>query len=455
MILLVVGCSFHNTPIELRERMALDGVRLEQALGELSDRFGCEVAILSTCNRVEIYLAQNNAMAGLDGTQVVDVLAAVQGLPADDVRRHLYEHKAVAAVSHLFRVASSLDSLVVGEGQIAAQVREAYEKARACRHAGPVLNALFQHALRVAKRVRTETGISQGKVSVASVAVDFVRQVFSHFSDKTILVIGAGKMGELTLRHLRALGPKQIVVTNRSPERAVAVANGCGGRAVPWEQLDEVLASADIVLSTTGAPEPIVTLPRYEKILARRTNRSMVILDIAVPRDFDPRIHDGDRTCLFNIDDLSRSCDQAQADRRKHVGRAETIVIEQTHAFFMDVARRRNGPVISRLTEDFKTMRQAVLRQLFAKLDGQLSEPDKEYIEGAFCLLQNQILHGPISALSEEAVQGQFVSGRHTLPDALCRLFKLQNDRLPKAAADVCTRSGNRTNADRTPCQRR
>jgi len=451
MILLVVGCSFHNTPIELRERLAFDGVRLERALGELSARFGCEVVILSTCNRVEIYLAQINAMAGPDGTQVVEVLAAAHGWPADDVRRHLYEHRAVAAVSHLLRVASSLDSLVVGEGQIAAQVREAYEKARACRHAGPVLNALFQHALRVAKRVRTETGISQGKVSVASVAVDFVRQVFSHFSDKTILVIGAGKMGELILRHLKTLRPKQIVVTNRSPEKAVVVANNCGGRAVPWEQFDEVLASADIVLSTTGAPEPIVTLPHYEKILARRTNRSVVILDIAVPRDFDPRIHDGDHTCLFNIDDLSRICDQAQAERRKHVGRAETIVLEQTQAFFMDLARRRNSPVISRLTEDFKTKHQAVLRQLFAKLGGRLSEPDKEYIEGAFCLLQNQILHGPISALAEETVEGQLASGRHTLPDALCRLFQLQNDRLPKAAADDCARSGSRTNAGRAP----
>jgi glutamyl-tRNA reductase len=289
-----------------------------------------------------------------------------------------------------------------------------------------VLNALFQHALRVAKRVRTETGISQGKVSVASVAVDFVRQVFSHFCDKTILVIGAGKMGELTLRHLRTLQPKQIVVTNRNPEKAVVVANGCGGRAVPWEQLDEVLASADIVLSTTGAPEPIVTLPRYEKILARRTNRSVVILDIAVPRAFDPRIHDGDSTCLFNIDDLSRVCEQALAERRKHVRRAEAIVIEQTQAFFVDLARRRNSPVISRLMEDFTTKQRAVLRQLFAKLDGRLSEPDKERVKGALCLLQNQFLHGPLSALAEETVQGQITSGRYTLPAALCRLFQLR-----------------------------
>jgi glutamyl-tRNA reductase len=432
MILLVVGCSFRSTPVELRERLAFDGVRLGQALGQLSDRFRCEVVILSTCNRVEIYFAHINSVAGPDTTQVVEVLAAAHSLPAGDVRRHMYEHKASAAVTHLLRVASGLDSLVVGEGQIAAQVRQAYEKAKTCGHVGPVLNALFQHAGRVAKRVRTETGISQGKVSVASVAVDFVRQAFSDLSEKTVLVIGAGKIGELTLRHLKALEPGRIVVTNRSPEKAVLVAKECGGQAVPWGQLDEVLASADIVLSTTGAPKPIVTLQRYEKILARRPKRSVVILDIAVPRDFDPRIHDGDRTCLFNIDDLSHTCKQSLAERRKHVGRAEAIVNEETEAFFVDLARRRNSPVITQLMKDFTTKQQAVVQQLFARLDGRLSGPDKEYVMGAFSLLQNQILHPPISALAEETVQGQLISGRYTLPAAVCRLFQLQDDGLPK-----------------------
>jgi glutamyl-tRNA reductase len=438
MNLLAVGCSFHHTPVELRERLGFDGSRLEEVLDELGGRFGCEVVILNTCNRVEIYLAHIDAAAGFDGGQVAEVLATANGLPVEMIRDHIYEHEGIAAVSHLFRVASSLDSLVLGEGQIAAQVREAYEKTKARGHAGPVLNALCQHALRVAKRVRTETGIAQGKVSVASVAVDFVRQVFSHFNDKTILIIGAGKMGELTLRHLKALEPKQILVTNRSPEKAMTVAGDYGGQAVPWERLDDALASADIVLSTTGAPEPIVSLRRYQQILARRTNHSVVILDIAVPRDFDPAIHDGDRTCLFNIDDLSRICDETIAERRKHLERANAIIIEETQGYCKNLARRRHSPVIARLTEDFMSKRQAILRQLFAKLEGTLSESDKEYIEGAFCLLQNQILYGPISALSEEAVEGQLMSRRHTLPDALCRLFRLQNGQLTRTTADDC-----------------
>lgn len=437
MFIVVFGCSFHNTPIDLREQLVLHEDRLEWSLRELSDRFGCEVVLLSTCNRMEIYLGHRNAVAMPNDTQIAEVLAAKHHVPAAEVRRHLYEYKTDAAVRHLFRVASSLDSLVVGEGQIAAQVREAYQKASARGHTGPVLNALFQHALRVAKRVRTETGISQGKVSVASVAIDYVRQVFAHFSDKTILVIGAGKMAELTLHHLITLRPKQMVVINRSLANAVALAARYGGQAVPWEQLDEVLASADIVLSTTGAPEPIVTLPRYKKVLARRRNRLVVILDIAVPRDFDPRIHDGDSTCLLNIDDLRRMCEQALAERRKHMGRAQTIVVEQTQAFFMDLARRRNSPVISRLIEDFQAKQQAILRSLFAKLDGRLKETDKEDIMGAFCLLQNRILHGPISALAEETAQEQVGSRTYNLPAALCRLFQLRNEQPKKAGCEA------------------
>src|SRR5207249_7548750 len=186
-----------------------------------------------------------------------------QNVPVPEIQPHLYTGTDAEAVRHLFRVAASLDSQIVGEGQIAGQVKRAYEMAAQSTAAGPVLHALLQHARVVAKRVRRETGIARGHVSVSSVAVDYVRQVFDHFGDKTILVIGAGKMGGLTLKHLRRLRPRRILVTNRSPEKVVAVAAGCGGEAVPWEKLEDVLASADIVLSTTGAPEPIVTAERF------------------------------------------------------------------------------------------------------------------------------------------------------------------------------------------------
>jgi len=428
MNLLVAGCSHRTTPVAVRERLGFREDQLPRALEALTTRLDCEAVILSTCNRVELYLARvlehpTRATGPLDGDGVAAFLAEFHGLSLGEVRPHIYVHRHEQAVRHLFRVAASLDSLIVGEGQIAGQVKKAYELGQMHDGPGPLLHALFPHARRVAKRVRTETGISRGHVSVSSAAVDYVRQVFDHFADKTILVIGAGKMGELTLRHLRRLEPKRIFVANRSPEKAQAVAHGCGGEAVPWERLDEMLARADIVLSTTGAPEPIVTLERYRRAAAQRTGGPVVILDIAVPRDFDPHIHDGDRTCLFNIDDLRRIQESTLAARRKYIAPAEAVIEQETQRFLKEWRRRRNGPVIERLTQDLEAKREEVVRNLFARLNGRLTEEERKYIEYAFVKLQNQFLHGPISALTEDPVAD--ASG-HTLLDALRKLFRLR-----------------------------
>jgi glutamyl-tRNA reductase len=428
MILLAVGCSHWNAPVAVRERLAFNDDQLGRALDDLNGRLGWEAVILSTCNRVELYLGQPldgsaACPATLSDGEAAAFLAEFHGLPLGQIRPHLYARRQAEAVRHLFRVAGSLDSLILGEGQIAGQVKRAYERARERASVGPLLHTLFRHARQVARRVRTETGIAQGHVSVSSAAVDYVRQVFDHFGDKTVLVIGAGKMGALTLRHLRQLQPGRILVTNRSPERARAVAHGCGGEPVPWEQLDDVLAQADIVLSTTGAPEPIVTRRRYDAIRTRRGGGPVVILDIAVPRDFDPRIHDGDRTCLFNIDDLTRLRDATLSDRLKHKAPAEAIVEQEVQRFLKDWTRRRNGPVIDRLTKDFEAKRQEVVRHLLARLNGRLTDADRASIDKAFRLLQNQFLHGPISALTEETHAGP---AGHTLLDALRKLFRLQ-----------------------------
>ncbi|HLJ96254.1 MAG TPA: glutamyl-tRNA reductase [Gemmataceae bacterium] len=423
MMLVMVGCSHRTAPVELRERLAFDPERLPRALDGLAVRYGCEAVIVSTCNRVELYLARPDAQVAPDVELIAEFLAEFHQLPAAKLMPHLYEHRGHKAVDHLFRVVASLDSLIVGEGQIAGQIKRAYELAHARGTVGPLLHLLFQSAQQAAKRVRHETGIARGHASVSSAAVEYVRQVFDHFGDKTILVIGAGKMGELTLRHLRELRPQRIWVTNRSPDKADAVAAGCGGLAIPWTQLDEALAKADIVLSTTGATQPIMTLERYEKIQMRRTGGAVVILDIAVPRDFDPRIHDGDRTCLFNIDDLKRIREQTLQDRLKHVPSAEAILAEEQRRFLKEWSRRRHGPVIARLTQDFEAKRQAIVRQLLTRLNGRLTNEDRAYIEGAFQLLQNQFLHGPISALTEEPHEG----GSHTLLDALRKLFRLQD----------------------------
>jgi glutamyl-tRNA reductase len=428
MILLVLGCSYHDSSVAVREKLAFSEDRLPAALEALTSRLRCEAVVLSTCNRVEIYLARSLG-AGvepvLEPEAVSAILAELHSLPPGEVRPHLYCHQQADAVRHLFRVAASLDSLIVGEGQIAGQVKQAYELALSRGSPGPLLNVLFPHARRVARRVRTETGISRGHVSVSSAAVDYVRQVFDHFGDKRVLVIGAGKMGGLTLRHLAELQPKKIVVTNRSPEKAQSVAAGCGGEAAPWDQLDDLLVRADIVLSTTAAPEPVATAERWAKIAARRTGGPAVILDIAVPRDFDPSIHDGDRTCLFNIDDLARIRETTLADRRRHVAPAEEIVTEEAHRFLKDWARRRHGSVIALLRQDFESKKQEVVRDLFKRLNGKFDEADRATVEGAFNLLQNRFLNGPISALKEET-HAEPSAGGHTLLEAMRKLFRLE-----------------------------
>jgi glutamyl-tRNA reductase len=420
---LTVGCNFRTTPLDLRERLAFAEAALPRALIEIATRYGAEAVILSTCNRVELYLARLAEVAPLDADLVAEFLAEFHGLTAAQIRPHLYECREQDAVRHLFRVVASLDSLIIGEGQIAGQVKRAYELA--CEHdtAGPMLHALFQHARLVAKRVRNETGISRGHVSVSSAAVDHVRQVFSHFGDKTILVIGAGKMGELTLQHLRELRPKGILVSNRSPEKAQAVAHGCGGTAIPWEQLDDSLARADIVLSTTGAPEPIVSYERWQKVLTRRSEGPAVILDIAVPRDFDPRIHDGETTCLFNIDDLKQIRERTLHERSKHVGPAEAIVEQEQQRFLKEWSRRRNGPVIARLIQAAEAKRQALWKPFLAKWNGHLTDDMRADAEGMMRLMMNQLLHEPISALSEEPHE----EGGHTLLEALRKLFRIKD----------------------------
>jgi glutamyl-tRNA reductase len=417
----VVGCSHRTAPIEVRERLAFLPEHMGPALDQLTTRFRCETVVLSTCNRVEVYLARSDGPICLD--DVRGFLAEAHTLPPKELEPHLYAFADVNAVRHLFRVVSSLDSLIIGEGQIAGQVKQAYEFAQDRGSVGPILHALFQQTRLVAKRVRSETGISRGHVSVSSAAVDYVRQVFDHYYDKTILVIGAGKMGSLTLRHLRQLQPRQIWITNRSPEKAADSASACGGSAVPWEQLDDALALADVVLSTTGAAEPIVTWKRYQEILRKRRGGPIVILDIAVPRDFDPAIHDGDRTCLFNIDDLKRIREQTIKERSRHLAPAEAIVEEELRRFEHGWAKRQLAPMISRLTEDLESKRQIIVKQLFSKLNGRLTAKDQEYIEGAFRLLQNQFLHGPLSALANEPHE----PSRHTLLDALRKLFRLHD----------------------------
>ena len=423
MNLRVVGCSFRTAPVALREKLAFDPVELEKCCRELAQSLRAEVVVLSTCNRVEIAVARRPGEMPWGAHDAAAYLGKLRGVPREQLAPALTERADAQAVRHLFRVASSLDSLVVGEGQIAGQVKQAFELAQRLGTTGPLTHALFPAALRVAKRVRSETGITKGHVSISSVAVDYVRQVFDHFADKTVLVIGAGKMGRLTLKHLQALKPGAILVANRSPEKAAQIAGECGGKAVPFEQLDEALVKADIVLSTTGAAEPIMTAARYRKLVRPRRREPQVILDISVPRDFEAELHDGNRVYLFNIDDLTRIREHALGERRQHIAPAELIVDAEVRKFADDWNRRRHGTVIGQLTGEVDALRAEVVGRLLPKLDG-LSDEHRKQIEVAFKQFQNKLLHGPIAAL-QEASRGDFAEGG-TLLESLKKLFRLE-----------------------------
>jgi len=422
MNLRAIGCNVDSAPVEIREKLAFDNAKLTRALAELTARYGADAVVLGTCNRVELYLARNETDSPIHSPLIAEFLSEIHGVPVEQIRPHLYELADTDAVRHLFRVASGLDSAVLGEGQIAGQVMEAFEEAQKASTTGPLLNVLFTAASRVSKRVRTETKIGEGRASVPSAAVDHLRLVFDTFNDKTVLVIGAGEIGRLTLNHIRELKPARLLVTNRSLERARATAAEFGGQPVAWEQLDDALAQADIALSATDAREPIVTRRWFdEKVRPKRGGRTLVVFDMAVPRDFDSRLHDGDRVSIFNVDDLQKTADQWAAERRKHVPAAETIVTGEVAKFVQDWNRRKDGPVIGQLTAEVDKIRELVVTQLLEKLNGKYTNEDKAYIEGAFRLLQNKVLHGPIAALQEASRHGH-----PGLREALMKLFGLK-----------------------------
>lgn len=421
--LLVLGVDHRSAPTSIRELLAFDGAKLNDGLELLKTDFpDREFAILSTCNRVEVYSA--GSTPGLPADELVHFLGRFHKAEPEKFADHLIRHHDENAVGHLFRVAASLESLVLGEGQILGQVKDAYKAAVERKAVGPVLHAVFQQALRVGKKVREETGMDQGKLSVASVAVDVAKDVFDTFADKTVLVIGAGKMGDLTLRHLTALKPGKILVTNRSQEKSELAAKRYEGQAVPWDRLNQALIDADLVVSTTAAEEPIVTLDQYQKVQRARRNRLALILDIAIPRDFDAKIGDLEQVMLYNLDDLSAMAERNRKNRRKSIDPAIAIIEHETAACLAAIRHQRAaGAIIKQLGEFADDARQRELDKLFASCPN-LSEKDRAAITHMTFRLQNQWLHQPRSAL-RSAADTPTVEGTHPLLNAVRHLFGL------------------------------
>jgi len=419
MRLACVGCNW-KTPVALRERLAVDPAKLPGVLERAKALGGgWEAVLLSTCNRTELYaFAPADSPEEFGVHRLCEFLAEERGAPLEQLRPHLYFHEGAGAALHLFQVASGLDSLVIGEVQILGQTRDAYQAAIDAGTIGPTLHALFQRALAVAKRVQNETTLSKGKLSIASAAVEFILGVFEGLEDKTVLVIGAGKMADLTIRRLVERRPRRLLLINRTEERAAELAAKFGGEARPFDGLHQALVDADVVVSSTGADRPVVEAAFFAGVHRERRGRHLAIIDIAVPRDFDPAVGDFDNVFLWNIDHLERIRGKTLRQREKAFDQALTIVDEEVAAFEAALAVQQAGPVLARWDAQLTEIAERELDWLLTQLNG-MSDGDREKIRQFAHRLKNKFLHPPRTALRNEVEAG----GRRSLLEALRKLF--------------------------------
>jgi glutamyl-tRNA reductase len=417
--LLLLGLNHTTAPLDVREKLAFDAKQCRHALAAFRSKFvECEAVLLSTCNRVELYIGRS-AHAHPSIEEMVGFLAEFHGVGAELFREHLYHKKDREVAEHLFTVSSSLDSMVLGETQILGQVRDAYDLSRELEGVGPLLNPLFQRAIAVGKQVMHETRLNEGRLSVASVAVDYAKRIFETFTDKTVLCIGAGKMTTLALQGFVGLKPRHLLVCNRDPAKAAALAQKFNGEPVPFDHLDDHLAVADIVVTSTGSSHPIITSQQFKRIRRRRRNRTLFLIDIAVPRDVEVGVGDIENVYLYNLDDLQQVVQTTQASRRDAIDAAQAIVETQVSDFAAWHRAREMGPVIDRLYRRYHRMAQEELARTRGKLSGDLSEQDEAHLEDMVRRLVNKLLHNPIQVLR----QGES-AGAHTPPGGYLHAFQ-------------------------------
>jgi len=426
MKLQVVYCNYRSADLSVRERLAFaTDDSMCRAFEELRRRFPtAENVIVSTCNRVEVYSAPQSPDSGPTFQDIARFLSEFHGVPLDDFLGDLVLSTDDEAVRHLFAVASSVDSMVVGESQIVSQVKKSYELASRCEASGPVTNALFQRALAVSARVRSETKLVEGRVSIASVAVgDFGRSIFDRFDDKTVLVIGAGEMAEETLRYLKDEGVGQILVCNRSRERAERVADQFGGEVRAWEDLDRLLGTVDVIVGAAGGDRPLVDAARFRTARNAGDGNSVFILDLGAPRIFTPDVATvDDAVFLYDIDSLEATCLRNRDARRQEISRAEALIGEETSRFLSDLSHKATGPIIRQLRESWHDVSRQELELVFRKLPS-LSPADRQVIERGVERIVNKLLHPPLETLKDEAQAGT----HHGLLDAIRRLFRISD----------------------------
>jgi glutamyl-tRNA reductase len=425
MPLAVVGISHQTAPVEVRERFALPRGEVRSLLGDLVDsRSIAEAALLSTCNRTECYLvpAETDAV-----DRAAEALIERAGIDPEEASRYLYVHRDRHAVRHLLRVAAGLDSMILGEPQIQGQVREAYERSREVEArlgsaVGPQLNRLFQTALRVGGRVRSETTLGIGAASVPSAAVELAKKIFGSLRGRRALVLGAGEMSEVTLDCLEAEGVRAAVVANRTFERATELAERRGASAVRLDDLPRVIGEVDIVVASTSAPHPVLTRERIRSALDRGLPHPLCILDIAIPRDVEPALEEEPNVFLYNLDDLHQMVDENLDRRRSEIGPAEALVDEGVDEFWAWYTSLSVVPTIRELRAQTEEVRQAETERILRRLQ-HLAPEDQEAIDLFARALMNKVLHAPTVRLKEAVGNGRGTS----VVDTLRYLFELDS----------------------------
>ena len=419
MELIVIGLNHKTAPIEIRERLAFPEEEMGMALSQVKSLPSLkENMILSTCNRVEIYAAAREAEKAI--FDLKDFLSRYHGLSLKEFEENLYRLTGEEAVRHVFRVASSLDSMVVGEPQILGQIKSAYNMAAESKTSGHILHRLLHRAFHVAKRVRTETKIGNSAVSVSFVAVELAKKIFGTLEKKTVLLIGAGEMCELAARHLVSGGVEKVLVTNRTYERAAALAQEFRGDPIPFEEMPRGLRMADIVISATDSPQYLLRHDEVAKVIKDRKQKPIFFIDIADPRDIEPKVGDIENVYLYNIDDLQKVAYENIQDREKEAQKAEAIVQDEVVKFVNWYQSLEVTPTIVALRKKFEEIRKKELEKTFS-LHPHFSDKERQSLEALTSAIINKILHDPLTLLkqtNEEAMADLYL-------DALRTLFKL------------------------------
>jgi len=403
MDIIVVGMNHRSAPLEVREKLAFSKRSLCGALRNLKDGTCLwECGIISTCNRVEVYGAVEDCDNAVQA--ITDFLSGHSGEPRTLFEETLYVRKQPESVRHIFRVVCGLDAMMVGEKEIVAQVKEAYEKATEAQSVGTILNALFQSALRASKRVRTETRVDASAVSVSSAAVELAKKIFGDLADSKIMIVGAGQTSEQTLKHLVASGAGAIVASNRSFDKAQELARSYNGKAVPLDNCVQELAKVDIVISSTAAPRAIIGKDRVRQAMRRRRNRPLFLIDIAVPRDVDPDVNEIDNVYLYNIDDLKEIALANLRKREEEITKGERIINEEVSSFMGWLNSLQATPIIRKLHQHFESVREEEMHRVLSRLPD-LPHEAREKIETMTRRIIKRLLHTPTTKIKKAARQ--------------------------------------------------